>query len=279
MPISWRVPLAIFEAALYGYTAFCIAARHREGEKKQETFNLWPLSLFFFCGGLLFALLSVIVYNAGGLAIFTLPIAFASLFCSNSRVRWDPHGFWYRTAFRRKLRYDYSDITRMRECGFSGYRSDLLFKAGKRWICLDFMQGWDRFASAYGNWQTQNGRIFWREEQKQRWMKRYLRHGSFRRKLNRISNGRSLLVLTLICGLILTFAGLMCLKDIRPDTVKNTFLLVLSILFILVGILFPLGYILSVSSMNRRFLRFYTKGKILPDPLEPAKPKRYHRKK
>ena len=87
------------------------------------------------------------------------------------------------------------------------------------------MQGWDRFASAYGNWQTQIGRIFWREEQKQRWMKRYLCHGSFRRKLDRISNGRSLLVLTLICGLIFTFAGLMCLKDIRPDTVKNTLLL------------------------------------------------------
>lgn len=271
--------LTACEALAYAYAAFCIAARRREGRQRQETLNLWPLSLFFFAGGLLFFLLNVLSHGAGAFALFSFPIAFASLFCSNVRVRWDPHGFWYRTALRREIRYEYSDITRMRQCGYSGYHSDLIFKAGKRWICLDSIQGWERFASVYLNWQTQNGRVSWREEQQQQWMARYLRHSPFLRKLDRISNGRSLLILTLICGLIFISAGLLGLLSIRPDTAKNAILFVISILFILVGVLFPLGYILSVSGMNRRFLRFYTKGRIRPDPLEPVKPKRYRRNK
>ncbi|MBR6029876.1 MAG: hypothetical protein IKP40_12400 [Clostridia bacterium] len=270
--------LLAFEAVVFLFAGYCIWARRKEGEhQKQETNNLWPLAVFFLCCSLLFGIPSILFPGEGGLlAVISLPMAYVSMIASNCRIRWDTRGFWYRTALRREVRYEYEDVSRMRRIG-SDLSRDLVFRAGKRLICLDDWQGWDRFASAYDNWRTQNRQIPWREEEKQRWLRRYQRHGVFGRKLDRICFGRTLLVFALVLGAFFAAAGFVVLLTTRPAAAKDIVMLVVSALFVLAGIAFPAGYIWGVAHMNKRVLRFYTKNRIRPDPLNPEKPKRFRK--
>ena len=279
MAIGWKEVLLVCEAATYLFAGFCTWLRRKEGQKKQETYNLWPFSLFFSGLGLLFVIPSFLFPNAWQLCIFTLPVGYISLLVLNERVRWDTQGFWYRTAMRREIRCEYEAITRMRRFGPTIYPRDLLFYAGKRLILLDFMQGWESFASAYDDWRTRNGLIPWREEEKQRWMERFMRHGVFGRKLDRIWGGRFLLVSSLVSGAICAATGILGLLAVHPDTSRDIIMMILAAMLLLMGIAFPVGYIWGVAHMNKKVLRLYTRNRISPDPLKPDKPKHYRRKK
>ena len=100
--------------------------------------------------------------------LFSIPVLYSALVAANQRVRWDKTGFWYRTAFHREIRYDFSDVRQIRpvnqirpvrqirlvEMGRIG--SDLFVNVNGRRFLLDETTLWEGFASAYANWQTRN---------------------------------------------------------------------------------------------------------------------------
>ncbi len=278
MSIDWRVLPLVCEAAVYLYAGLCIWLRRREGQKKQETLNCWPLALFFLVCGLVFAVLTILFWEGWFLVFFSLPVAYVSILVSSQRISWDTNGFWYRTAMRREIRYEYGDISGMRRVGPDIYSRDLLFHAGRRLIILDHMQGWTGFEAAYDNWRTRSGMVPYREEERQRWMERYMRHGVFARNLDRIWGGRFLLILSLVCGALLIAFGAVIMATARTYPHLHTKFIALAVFFMAAGIAFPAIYIWGVAHMNKRVLRFYTRNRIRPDPLNSKKPKQYRKK-
>ncbi len=206
----------------------------------------------------------------------SLGLSVLFLYCvctlANMQVQWDTNGFIYRTAMRRRVRYAFSDIRRVKIIRYR-FGSDLLMRVGRRMILLDYMMGLPRFLSEYDNWRTRNGFDTVWEEREKRWMEKYLRHGPFRRKLDRISGGRTALVLSLILGPFLAVIGIFGLLTVRPTSPRDVFALVCSGAFALLGIIFPILYLYGVIRMDRKILRFYISGTIRPDPEEPKKQK------
>ncbi|MBR2571510.1 MAG: hypothetical protein IKE30_05215 [Clostridia bacterium] len=263
----------VFAAALYLYACFSIFRVRREGQNGQETFKPWPLAVFFLCAGLPFAVPAFLFRGAWFFAFFALFAGYASLLASNCRIRWDSRGFRYRTAVGREIRFGYEKISRMCRIRLSPFSEDLVFRAGRRLICLDSMQGWERFASAYDSWRTRNGQVPWREAERKRWLEQYLRHGAFGRKLDRIPGGRFLLASMTVCGAGLAASGARYLSATRPEEPGNPVIAVLAAAFLAAGAVLPAGYVLGVAHMDKRILRLYTRSRILPDPLNPEAPK------
>ena len=132
--------------------------------------------------------------------------------CANQRIVWDDRGFWYRTVLRRTVHYRYENIRRMRPVfDSSPFGADLYMRVGNRRIIIDSSMLWGRFTEAYENWQTRNGRMSWRQENRQRFEARYHRHGPFRR--NRFQ---------LVGGIDLGMIGLDSLHHIRHDHGEHT---------------------------------------------------------
>ncbi len=277
MTIRVREFVLAGEAALFAVTALVTVIRLREPRGKNETSNLSPLAiLFLLCGGL-FVLPTFSGEKGICFAFLAVPAMYAALAAANMRLRWDAEGFTYRTVLGRECAYRYEDIRRIRRFG-GRYGGDLFIRVKGRLIALDAWMNWEPFIGAYDNWWTRHGKPSWREQERAEWLERYHRHGDFARKLDRIPGGRAMLAGSTAVGLV--FVGLAAVLRQAPVRPGQEFLQqAAAAVLLLAGIGFPLLYVWAVAHMNKRVLHCYVRGRIRPDPLQPAKPKRYRRKR
>ena len=147
-----------------------------------------------------------------------------------------------------------------------------MLKMGRRRVLLDYAMGLPAFLSEYNNWRSRNGLLSVAAEQERQWKENYIRHGSFARKLDRISGGRTLLVLSLSLGALFVGAGLWVAAT------SSGSLFICGVIMLLTGIANPLLFIYAVAHMNKKILRWFYRGKIRPDPELPQERKRYRRK-
>ena len=277
MTIHVRELVLAGEAALFAVTALVTAVRLREPRGKNETSNLSPLAVLFLVAGGLFILPTFAGEKGVYFAFLAVPAMYAALAAANMRLQWDAEGFTYRTVLGRACAYRYEDVRRIRRFG-GRYGSDLFIRVKGRLIALDAWMNWEPFIGAYDNWWTRHGQPSWREQERAAWLERYRRHGDFGRKLDRISGGRAMLAGSIAVGLVLAGLAAICLRaPVRPgqELLQRAF----SAVLLLAGAGFPLLYVWAVAHMNKRVLHCYVRGRIRPDPLSPAKPKRYRRKR
>ncbi len=261
------------EAALFVVAAAVTTIRLREPRGKNETSNLCLLSVVFLVAGVLFMLPTFAAEEGFFFCLFALPALYAALAAANMRLHWGAEGFCYRTTLGRECAYRYEDIRWIRR-----YGGDLFIRVEGRLIPLDAWMNWEPFISAYDNWWTRHGQPSWREQERERWIERYCRHGAFGRKLDRISGGRAALAGSIVLGLILVGLAAVCRwAPSRPG--QELLQRAGSTVLLLVGVGFPLLYVWAVAHMNRRVLRFYVRGRIRPDPLNPAKRRQDRRKR
>lgn len=234
--------------------------------------------IFFFVAGMLFSLPAFLSQDptAPLFCIFSLPVLYAALLAANQRIRWDTEGFWYRTAFRREIRYDFANVRRMRPVGTGRAGSDLFVNVDGRRFLLDEYTFWQRFAGAYNDWRTRNQLPTWDQEQRDRFLEKYPRHGFFRKKLDRIPLGRFMLWLLLIFCMLLGTAAVYGIV-----TAKQPIYDVYGAVALAVCVYLPGRYLYAVAHLDDkpRLIRRYVTGKILPDPDRPRPAKRVYRKK
>ncbi len=277
MKLSWRFLILAAELLMIGGGG--ISLKMRFGEPRENKFTVensrW-ISVFFLCAGMLFSLPTFISREpaASMFSLFSVPILYCALVTANQRIRWDANGFWYRTAFRREIRYEFEDVRSMRPIGASTGRPDLFVNVGGRRFLLDSTTWWQRFSSAYDDWRTRNRRPSWTGEAQERFLARYHRHGPFGKKLDRVPCGRFLLCLFLISGFFLGGIGILGLTESkRPIEAACCFAL------LLFSVSWPIRYIYAVAHLDDkpRLIRKIVKGKILPDPDHPVR--KVYRKK
>ena len=237
----------------------------------------WPVAALLMGLGALISL-PVYIWDApqvlvfGGLGFICLC---AAAICLNQRLIWDDRGFWYRTALGRTVHYDYADIRRVKKVGSSGpVGADLYVRAGHRRILLESFMLWERFAGAYENWQTRNGLPSWRQTEKERFEEKYRRHGSFRRKLDRIPGGTTMCVICIIFGIFMLAGAVVCLSNL--DSLKG----VIACLCSFALRVWSFGYLYAVAHMDDKpkLIRAYLgpSARIRPDP---DAPRQVYRKK
>ena len=219
------------------------------------------------------------------LCCLNIPYLFALCIVANQQVIWDAQGFWYRTAFRHCVRYEFSDISRaeriktekQRAKGIRANKQEILkIRVKNRRIVLRDLLLWDDFAVDYDSWRIKNGLMPYQQEEEQRWRENYMRHASFRRKLDRIPNGLSTLITWLIFAVIVIGGGLFYLLTSKPDRPKDTAFFAAATLVLAIGAGPFLLYLYWVCTMNIKALRRFVRAKIRPAPDQPAK--RYRRK-
>lgn len=201
-------------------------------------------------------------------------------FTANRRLKWDAEGFWYRSAFRKSVRYVFSDIKKaivVRDPPSRHTSSTLglvanehlVMRVKNRRIGWSSVFYWEPFLHAYDVWRRQHGLNSVRMEQDEQWKKRYFRHGSFMRKLDRVQHGRYFLVLYLIIGAVFCATAIYGLWIGRSRGL---------ILLIALGLAVPLFYCVGVGTLNRKIIKSFTgSAKIRPAPDEA--PKQYRKKK
>lgn len=204
---------------------------------------------------------------------WTIVLLYLICIAANQRLLWDAEGFWYRTAFRRTIRFEYSDLRRARTA-ITAIGTDFRFRAGRRLIILDGLMPWDGFVLAYDAWRVRNGLLPFRQEREKRWLENYRRHGPFRRKLDRIPNGMTHLIVLLTGGAAM--AGLALYGLIKLDS-RDIGGCIGGIFLLLCGLSLPLTYIRGVSTMDKKLLRVFVRGRIHGDPY--AQAKQYRKKK
>ncbi len=281
MKIDWLLAARIVQGILIVFSVISLVLSRREGKAEINKFtlkNAWGFSAFFLGVGLLFSFVVFISddANAAMMCVFSYPCLYAALVTANQRVRWDASGFWYRTAFRREIRYDYADVRGLLPIGLGrryGPGKDLAVRVGGRLFILDETVGWERFAAAYANWQTMNKQVSWTQKANAKKRERYEKHGPFRRKLDRIPAGHFLLVLFALCGLCLVGVSIFIF------TVASQPLVWFSAVGCLVLGLFSLGYVYAVAHLDDKpkLIKWYVKARIEPDP-EKKRKKVYRRK-
>ncbi len=250
---------------------------HDKTESRFMVVNFRWLGVFFLGAGALFSLPVFLSreYTALWFSLFSIPVLYAALVTANQRVRWDQSGFWYRTAFRREIRYEYEDIRRMRTVGTGKSGSDLFVNVNGRRFLLDETTPWEIFAGAYADWQSRNQRPTWRKQMEISYLERYRRHGPFGKKLDRIPHGRFLLGLALTWGAVLSalsIAGFVTAA--KPSHIVFSVLGLLFSLYALIHFLYAAAHIDDKPRLIHRWMR----GKIRPDPDHPVR-KVYHRKR
>ncbi len=214
------------------------------------------------------------------LCILSILGLWTACFTANRRLKWDAEGFWYRGAFRKSVRYDYSDIKKAtvvrdppsRHTGSSSGRSTdehLVIRVKNRGIGLSSAFYWEPFLHTYDVWRRQHGFKTVREEQVEQWRQRYFRHGSFMRKLDRVQHGLYFLVLYLIIGAVFCATAIYGLWIGRSRGLA---------VLILLGLALPLFYCIGVGTLNRKIIKSLTgsaKIRLAPDEA----PKQYRKKK
>ena len=278
MKLTWRFLILAAELLMIGGGGVSLAMRFRETrENKLTVENSRWISVFFLCAGILFSLPTFISRDpaASLFCLFSVPVLYCALVTANQRIRWDAKGFWYRTAFRREIRYAFEDVRSMRPIGVSTGRPDLFVNAGGRRFLLDSTTWWQRFSGAYDDWRTRNKLPSWNRETQERFLARYHRHGPFEKKLDRVPYGRFLLWLYLISGSFLGVIGILGLA-----TAKRPFGAVCCVVLLLYSVSYPIRYIYAVAHLDDkpRLIRKMVRGKILPDPDHPVR-KVYRKKK
>lgn len=260
--------------------------RKRPGRSKEELY--WPLWLSIagiMLGTLLTALSLLPEKGIWLLCCLNIPYLFVLCIVVNQRIIWDLQGFWYRSSFRRCTRYEFSDISRvkrirterLRANRFGIDRQDILkIRVKNKQIILRDLLLWDEFAAEYDSWRIKNGLLPYQQEEEQRWQENYMRHGSFRRKLDRIPNGLSTLIIWLMFAFIVTGGGLFYLLTSNPTRPRDMEFFCAVAFVLIIGAGPFLTYLYLVYTMNTKVLRRFVRAKIHPDPDKPAK--RYKRK-
>ena len=279
MVFSGRLLIITLEALMIAGGGVSVVLRRKDKTAAKFTVeNPKGFDVFFFIAGILFSLLTFLVRDpaASWFCIFSFPSLYAALVTANQRIRWDTEGFWYRTAFRREIRYDFADVRRMLPVGRGHIGPDLFVNVDGRRFLLDETTFWPCFTGAYNDWRTRNGLPTWDQEQRDRFLEKYRRHGFFRKKLDRIPLGRFMLWLLLIFCMLLGTAAVYGIV-----TAKQPIYDVYGAVALAVCVYLPGGYLYAVAHLDDkpRLIRRYVTGKILPDPDRPRPAKRVYRKK
>ena len=279
MTISFRSILMLAAAFLTVIAGALATVQIREKRRpKQSMQALWLYTCILLALGVLtgipvYVADSPVTLLFGCISCVCLMSAAA---CANQRIVWDDRGFWYRTVLRRTVHYRYEDIRRIRPVfDSSPFGADLYMRVGNRRIIIDSSMLWGRFTEAYENWQTRNGRMSWRQENRQRFEARYHRHGPFRRKLDRIPGGRFRLYLFTACGLFCVALGVYYIFGMKP-----WIHLTAGVVGVAIGVaMFRYWYAVAHIDDKPRLIRGYlsVNARIRPDP--DGKPKRYRRVK
>lgn len=279
MKLNGRLIVLAAELLMIVGGAVSIALRCKDKTAAKFTVeNPRGFDIFFFGVGVLFSLPTFLSRDpaAHWFCIFSLPVLYAALLAANQRIRWDTEGFWYRTAFRREIRYDFADVRRMRPVGRGHIGPDLFVNVNGRRFLLDEVTFWQRFAGAYNDWRTRNRLPAWDQEQRNRFLEKYRRHGPFRKKLDRIPLGRFMLWLVLVFCVLLGTAAVYGIV-----TAKQPIYDVYGAGALAVCVYLPGRYLYAVAHLDDkpRLIRRFVTGKILPDPDRPKPQKKVFRKK
>jgi len=250
-----------------------VSVRLRFLEKTAHPFsvenNRW-ISVFFLSTGILLSLPCFLSQEKASafFCLFSIPALYSALVAANQRVRWDNTGFWYRTAFHREIRYDFSDVRRIRLVGMGRIGPDLFVNVNGRRFLLDETTPWERFASAYAEWQTRNQQPTWRKQMEISFLERYRRHGPFGKKLDRIPHGRFLLGLALTWGAV--FAALSIVGFVTAAKPSH---IVFSVLVLLFSLYTPVNFLYAAAHIDDkpRLIHRWIRVKIRPDPDHPVK--------
>ena len=262
-----------------------IALRRRDVTAAKFTVeNPKGFDIFFFGAGVLFSLPTFLSQDPAAplFCVFSIPCLYTALVAANQRIRWDTEGFWYRTAFRREIRYDFADVRRMRPVGRGHIGQDLFVNVNGRRFLLDETTFWQRFTGAYNDWRTRNGLPTWDQEQQDGFLEKYRRHGPFQKKLDRIPSGRLILWLSLIFGgLIGTLSIFFIIGMIIGEIKASPITCICAVAGLFFSIKAPAQYLYAVAHLDDKpnLLRRCVNGKILPDPDRPKPQKKVYRKK
>ena len=248
--------------------------RKRSGPRGHEcSFGPWPPTAALVPVGAVAVIGLLPIEGVWLICPWTIVLLYLICIAANQRLLWDTEGFWYRTAFRRTIRFEYSYLRRAKTAK-TAIGTDFRFRAGKRLIILDGLMSWDGFVSAYDAWRVRNGLLPFRQEQEKLWLENYRRHGPFRRKLDRIPGGMTHLIVLLAGGSAM--AGL-ALYGLLTIDARDTLGYIGGICLLLCGLFLPLLYIQAVSTMDKKLLRVFVRGRIRSAPDEPVK--QFRRKK
>lgn len=203
--------------------------------------------------------------------VLVLISLFAACAMANWRIRWTEEGFEYQTALRREIRYGFGDVRRIRRMG-TGKAELLVIHAGHRLILLDGTQNNAPFLAALDRWRAGQGLPPIEAADRDRWKEAYLRHGPFRRKLDRIRGGLAYLVLILAISIpcaAIAVTALAVAVAIGSHTTGSLVAAVIVILMLSLFIFLPVRYIRAVSCLDKKTLDWYFRPAVIrADPLE-----------
>ena len=285
MVFSGRLLIITLEALMIAGGGVSVVLRRKDKTAAKFTVeNPKGFDVFFFIVGILFSLLTFLVRDpaASWFCIFSFPSLYAALVTANQRIRWDTEGFWYRTAFRREIRYDFADVRRMRPVGRGHIGPDLFVNVNGRRFLLDEITFWQRFTGAYNDWRTRNRLPTWDQERRERFLEKYRRHGPFRKKLDRIPSGRLILWLSLVFGGLIGTLSIFFIIGMMIGEIKAS---PITCICAAAGLFFsikaPAQYLYAVAHLDDKphLIRRCVNGKILPDPDRPKPQKKVYRKK
>lgn len=245
----------IFLIALFLFCAVCLFVRFRERKTGKSTpgtlQNPFPLVYLFLPAGAFFILPATLAEKTVVYWFFYF-VSAASFFASAAVLNWrmvcDNKGFDYRTAFCRRLRYDYADVRRVRKRG-----GDLHVCVGMRWFIIDEMTNWQAFMSRYDNWRTFSGLRCWYALQSDRALELAERHRDkpFLQKLDRVRGGKGFLVFYCLTGFVFCAIGMVGLIQVFKKPQSMSLLRILCSVCVLgLGLLSGCGFPYAVSHMD-----------------------------
>ena len=125
---------------------------------------------------------------------------------------------------------------------------------------------------ALDRWRADQGLPPIEAADRDRWKEAYLRHGPFRRKLDRIRGGLAYLVLILtVCIPCAAIAVTALAVVIGSHTTGSLVAAVIVILMLSLFIFLPVRYLRAVSRMDKKTLDWYFRPAVIrADPLEDA---------
>lgn len=278
---------SIFLIALFLFCAVCSIIRFRERKNGRSTpatiQNPFPLVYLFLPAGTLFFLLAWLSENIVKYWFFYF-ISLVSLFACAVVLNWrmvcDSKGFEYRTAFCRRLHYDYADVRRVKKSG-----GDLHVSVGMRWFIIDEMTNWQAFMSRYDNWRTFSGLRSWYALQSDRALELAERHRDklFLQKLDRVRGGKGFLVFYCLTGFVFCAIGMVGLIHALEKPQGMSLLQIMCAVFVIgLGMLSGFGFSYAVSHMDDKpklIRKYVRKSSVVKDPNMIMKKKKYTQRK